>query len=57
MAASGSGKCLGWLYSALLPFSSPNVHAVDCASFQPLRSQHNPFQAGFLGFTIALAQF
>jgi len=23
-------------------FGSPNVHTVDCASFQPLKSQHHP---------------
>ena len=47
MAASGSGKCLGWLYPVLLLLISPNIHTVDCASFQPLRSQHNPSRLVF----------
>jgi len=56
MAASSTGKCLGWLCisSVAASFGSPNVHSVDCASFQPLRSQHNPIQAGFLGPTTIL---
>ena len=41
MIVSGTGKCLGWLCSVAASFSSPNVHTADCASFQPLRSQHN----------------
>ena len=34
------GECLGWQYPVLLLVlaSSPNLHRVDCASFQPLRS-------------------
>jgi len=28
-------------------FSSPNTHTVDYASFQPLRSQHNPSRLVF----------
>ena len=52
MVASGTGKCLGWLYPVLL--SSPNVHTVDCASFQALRSQHSPSRLFFLGSTTIL---
>ena len=33
--------------SVAASFSSPNVHTVDCASFQPLRSQHNPSRLVF----------
>ena len=42
----GTGKCLGWLYPVLLLLLA--VHTVDCASFQPLRSQHSP-PGWFLG--------
>jgi len=57
---------LGWWFQTLASawagyiqvgasFSSPNVHSVDCALFQPLRSQHTP--GCFFGFTSALPQF
>ena len=37
-------------------FSSADVHSVDCASFQPLRSMDNPSRLVF-GFSSALPQF
>jgi len=33
--------------SVAASLSSPNVHTVDCASFQALKSQHSPLQVGF----------
>ena len=45
MVASGTGKCLGCSVTAC--FSSSNIHGVDFALFQPLRSQHNPSRLVF----------
>ena len=46
-------KLAGWMcevvsiISVAASFSSPNIHSVDCASFQPLRSQYNPSRLVF----------
>jgi len=53
MAASGTGKAIS---SVAASFGSPNVHTVDCASFQPLRASTTS-PGWFLGFTSALPQF
>ena len=56
MAVSGTGGYTSGLAISVNCFSSPNVHNVDFASFQPLRSQQSPSKL-VLGFTHALPPF